>query len=963
MDRRNFGQWGLELSAEEFSRALAALGVLYQTGIHNLQFTAEELEARLRRKFSNARSPIQYFFNEQFTGGYIRTIPPAHLFAEAWRRATQEYREDPDDRYPAQDKERLRLEVQRESEADSFWLVEQLSRPEVGVSSVYMRVDEPSADVGWNWPLQVGFLPDSASQKLREAIEELRDIQDWMRPLLKLVNISPGCHTCDLLLMPMTLREALAAALKATTPIEADCVLVLGQVKEAPPCIYPLVSALRSQIRTAGVGLSYVPYERRQEWFGEIIRELSHNDPLDVALYRACRRVKTRTPLLMAARRLVDFSRVSKTVRALSETLASVTESDERIEITDDNSANLGIPAGHYPLPELGKRLRERLQDELKNFPFDSERHMATTIADLNTRAKPIIAAVPFLPAPPPRRIQAQVFDLSAPGERQLLRHALRANAPHAVVVRVGAENQEWVTADKDFHEPVWTNETEQELTVVFSESQLLSEPQTSTIILPHTGDSTECQFFFHVKEGITRIGARMIVLHRNRVLQTALLTAPVVADPAESAENDAITLTIEAVVRPGMGDLEGRQRFDAALVLNHDTERVPGVTKIVGQHASFNAPPDLDKEVRKFDKELTEIANYPDKFKGSLDLPATVEMLVYFARQGSLLYKSIVGDRIEDDAIAGAKRIQVISAEPEARLPIEFFYERRAPKKDAGLCPHAIAALERGECLDTCPAESEQSSVVCPLGFWGLTRVLERHAHTKEFNQTNLDGQYRLQAEPVSTRRHLDVLSAAVLAASNKVDNKVQGGVAKVQAALDSVLKKPVKVAKSWEEWTDEVEKDAPTMLVLLAHTAKSEDETEQELEISDGKPGTRLPVAEIEAEYVRAPETNPPPMIFLMGCETGAPEMNFLGFVPQFRRLGAAIVLCTGATIMGHQAVPVTEEFVKTLARHSAQGNASFGDTMLAVRRKMLAQGLPMVLCLMAYGDADWQLGNMQP
>jgi hypothetical protein len=880
-------------------------------------------------------------------------LPSARLLADAWAVFIPEYKEEYEDRYTPQDKKRLRLEVIYPGDAGLFWLVEQLSRPEVGIASVYARVDEPSTSVGWHWPLKVGLLSDQKSVELYQALRSLQRDVDWIARLFELIKLSPKQETCDLLLIPNDIRAALASRLQSTSSIKADCVIILERAKESPQRVFPLLAALRSQIRTSGIGLAYVPSKDIAQWFSEVIRELSHNDPIDVALYRACRRMKTRPPLLVAARRLADFSRISKSIKALGEQLINAGASDQLIEITSDNSINLNLPTGNFP-PEI---IGERLRDGVSDFPFDSERRMATTAADLADRARGVLEAAP-VPEPQARRILTQVFDLSIPGENRRVERALRINAPHVAVVRIGTESEGWIPADISFPDTeLPANEDEHKLTVVFSEPRLLPEPQTATILLPRVGDSSECKFYFHTHEGITQVEARIIILHRNRVLQTALLRAPVIAEPSDAPDNSKVELLIEATIRPGMQDLDYRRRFDAALVLNHDAKRVPGIAAIADNHASFYSQPELDKEIRFFDGALSGIADDPEKYSGGLTAAATVELLRDFAQHGSLLYESIVDDKIANDAIAHAQRIQIISAEPEARLPVEFFYDRKAPRHDAVLCPQAATALESGHCAGTCPAGDDQSSVVCPLGFWGMTRVIERHTHSKEFTKASINGDFRFQAEPVSTRQYLNVLSSALMAASDRVDKKSPGGVASVQSVLETVTKKTPRLARSWEEWITGINAESPSILVLLPHTAVASN-TLQELEISDGADGTQLLVSELEPRYVRDPNSNPPPLVLLIGCETGAPDITFLGFVTKFRRIGAAIVVSTGATILGRHAAPVAREFVNQLSQQVSGGGVSFGDIMLTVRRKLLAQGLPMVFCLMSYGDADWQL-----
>jgi hypothetical protein len=59
-----------------------------------------------------------------------------------------------------------------------------------------------------------------------------------------------------------------------------------------------------------------------------------------------------------------------------------------------------------------------------------------------------------------------------------------------------------------------------------------------------------------------------------------------------------------------------------------------------------------------------------------------------------------------------------------------------------------------------------------------------------------------------------------------------------------------------------------------------------------------------------------------------------------------------------LGRHAIPVAEEFVREMKAQCGT-NQTFGDVMVKVRRKILGEkGLPMVLCLWAYGDADWRI-----
>jgi hypothetical protein len=943
MDRGSFGLWGLDLAPEDFACALAALGVVWSHVMIRYAGSAAEdtadsaesftqlLTAQALESLQNER-PILWDLPFEPTRLSAGPSPPAHLLATAWQTFSPQYASQ------------LRLELGfiNHPVDEPFWLVEQLARPEVGLASVYVDYHDHTYEIGWNWPLRIGFLADADSQQLRQQLVQ----NFWAGRLWDPVTLAAGRDDCDLLLLPSGIRDALATVLATRVSVRADCILALGRVEEAPI----LLATLVSQMHTGGIGLVYVPVKDREKWLNALLDELAHNHPLDVALFNASKQAQTRVPLLFANHRLARFSRVARHIDKMSERFLSLAIDEATMPVSPQVANSLGLPPGPSPLRSIGERLRDRKP----HFRWDHESGTGNDIAELG-RAAPVALENVVPSEPQARWIQAQVFDKSDPQNPQILRRALRANAPHTVAVRIGARGEDWVAADAPFPE-IPEAEGVRELTVVFAEPRLMPEPQVATIRLPPRGNSTVDEFYVHTRAGIERIEARITVLYENRILQTALLRASVVADPLEAPPDRTIEVAIEAVIRPGVEGLVHRNRFDAALILNHDMGHRAGVTKIADRRASFIAPPKLDDEIRWFDDQLSRIADDPDAFAGGLAAQGTVDILREFAKHGRLLYESIVQDRGVDDAIACAIRLQVIAAQPEARLPIEFFYDREAPDPHASLCPQAIEALTSGACTPACPDLVHQSSVICPLGFWGLNRVIERHAHDKAFTSPLPNWDFTLQAEPVAVRPALNVLAEALIAASHRVEKKSPGGIATVQAEIEAAIKRHPVLVTLWSDWVAEVAAKSPSLLILLVHTEYG-DNNLQQIEIGEG---AWLEVVYLKEQYIRDPRTKPPPLVLLIGCETGAPELTFHGFVAKLRRSGAAIVVSTGSTILGRHAIPITCAFVGLLARISSASEASFGDVMLKVRQRLLAQGLPMALCLMAYGDADWRLGS---
>ena len=118
----------------------------------------------------------------------------------------------------------------------------------------------------------------------------------------------------------------------------------------------------------------------------------------------------------------------------------------------------------------------------------------------------------------------------------------------------------------------------------------------------------------------------------------------------------------------------------------------------------------------------------------------------------------------------------------------------------------------------------------------------------------------------------------------------------------------------------------------------------------------------------YVR-PSGEAPPIVFLLGCDTASTAQQFSTHVGYFRRAGAAIIVSTVATVLGEHAVKVgtaiaTKMLAAAKADHSDQAlnhsdeNYQFGEVLRDAKRQALLDSLPMALCVVAFGDADWRL-----
>lgn len=905
-----------------------------------------------------------------------------HEFLQKWEEVTSarrrefaanEFKRAEESKYRLRQRPfRLRYEFYTEPEY-AIDLANRLVYPGDEEISVYFRTEDLDGDVGWHWPLRIGVLPDDASAQLLDELKSHVDNKDWMVSLVELVRLDSETDNCDLLLIPTNIQEASETISNLGIRITADCAVAIGPTTDDRVDLATIIEIFNDNISTAGIGIAPCNGSL-DKWFVTLIRELSHNEPIDVALFSACIDAGRQPPFLAASRKLIEFSKLAESIKSIGDELLKAPPSAQPIPIEHDDAEVFGIQPRDYHPKDIGEIFRSHTD----KFMFDQERRSGARSVHVTRSAKRSMRQSQKAEKPEPRFIQATVCDMSTdtvPPPK--LENALRAGAEHTAVVRIGPSEEGWLQNANEFA-PSLPDKKTHTLTVIFTEPRLFDNPRVSSITLPPEGSSTPCEFTFRVPEEVEKIEARISIVYRNRVLQTALLIADAVADPATTIGEHKIRIVPEAVVRADFAGLNERRNFEGAFILNHDSTNAPGLTAIKDKYVSFSSLSDVDEFAKRVDEFMTKVAAYPEKYAGKLDTPATVTLLCDLAKHGRILFRALAGSPRGNmreifsalSPTAGPKitqRIQIISAKAETRLPMEFLYDRKAPANSyAKLCPKAEDALKEDGCFADCDGIKEPDKHVCPMGFWGLSKIIERHTFNSDHTETIVDGNFRFQSEPVEGRKHLEIFREVLFGASKKADaievrsgetvSVEPGGIRKLLSVLKTVTNSKFQKVTSWDDWRNKINSiPSPTALLLLTHTEKSGSVPALEIE-----EGVLVEMQSIEEDYVYLKREFSPPVVFLIGCETGASDIDFMKFTAQFRLSGAAIIVSTGAPIRGRHAVPVTVELLKQLKEHSEKPAVSFGQAMRLVKQSMLADGFPMVLTLMTYGDADWQIGT---
>ena len=167
----------------------------------------------------------------------------------------------------------LRVEVDaswRHGNASPMWIVEELSRPAVGLASVYVDASLPPEQVArtaWTWPLDVGLLSDDASRRLGTTLAA----DHWAGHLFDLVEIGSDHETCNCSCCRSGLPGIRDA--RVQTPVRASCVLLLGELGEPWDRARPMLQTIEAHARAGATRILRVPETKRGLWFHELVRE------------------------------------------------------------------------------------------------------------------------------------------------------------------------------------------------------------------------------------------------------------------------------------------------------------------------------------------------------------------------------------------------------------------------------------------------------------------------------------------------------------------------------------------------------------------------------------------------------------------------------------------------------------------------------------------------------------------
>lgn len=501
-------------------------------------------------------------------------------------------------------------------------------------------------------------------------------------------------------------------------------------------------------------------------------------------------------------------------------------------------------------------------------------------------------------------------------------------------------------------HELPWRDSEPIALQVVLAVLDGRDEAQVGELKLPRRGVSSICTFEFKPQRlGPLRI--RLTIHHGNRILQTATIEATVVATLSRVPERaPAARSQTEMIVHENLDAIVDRRPFDASLLLNHTADGSATATANGGGGAYIAS---LDASLANLETIsclLQDIARNSRAHTERLRSKVNSAWLSQLAREGHFVYRNLVLDYIDHSPAAerlrNARYLQIVTARPDAVVPLEFVYEYGFPDQDARLCNEAEKALAAGRCPETCSRKKRPERFVCPLGFWGLSRVIERHVH----DPTLPTPAFVKADENTPDRKQLILQGPSLLAASKQVP---KARVTALGKKLQSFWRSGVTVVNNWSDWLAAV-KRKPVLFVVLPHASGSGSNISLEIN------GDTLESARIERPYVYPPDaTGSPPIVLLLGCNTAgvADTKTYARHITVFRQARSAIVLATTAAVVwGEDIAKVAEDVLEELQRAALGKEACFGDILREAKCRAVRRSQLVAVCLAAIGDADWRI-----
>lgn len=815
--------------------------------------------------------------------------------------------------------------------------------------SVYLDFPGPSTNIYMKWPLRLGYIPGNKAEFSLNKAHEMWPSRDNSA----VFGIGREHDNCDFLVFDGNSEQLITEIKKLPVRMKCNLFILRGPAEDADPGFQVNICEMLSVCHANGFvaireTVGDLPFS---DFLNQSVENLSHNLHLDSAFARVLYEMKSidPDPLIFLGKKLAGFrleQQVKQTIRKIM-----MMPPETKIEVPRHTLSRMNFDMAP-PITRNASDLQKAIgRKGFSNVQYHGESMGATGLSELHKA---------MAEAPAPEHVEIKRKERYISARTYQLRDGKFVEEKRALLVGLPAKSNVWIGPREEgaIQNDVLIDITKLPpqieawgLTVVLSEPNHIPEPMIRKIELPQDGKSTICEFEYTIKKAVDFEG-RITVLHRGRVIQTAVFMMPVVENLAEMPAEDKFRIRDIIPVKTDIGNIKDRSQYDLAIVMNQNNDGKPFAHMYGKDDAWLANLEGVDAIMQSINGLLSRVAESVEDYKGGLKSEKGLELFRQLIYKGCELNDRLIKVRLhtENDKskFLESDYFQIITTNgSEAIVPFEFIYQHDAPRPDAKLCNDWEKALSGDfDCTANCDRNFRGN--ICPLGFWGLSKIIERQSLASEEFRADLPA-YVIRTEADENRNPLAFGNNCLVAASVNVENK---DLQKVIGDIENTLGTPPIQATSWSNWETIVQEQGPLLLIAMPHHEQADPAT---LEINND---TTIGVL-IYDTHVRKTGQADPPIVALLGCDTVGTALQYGTFIEKFRLEGAAIVIGTVATVFGKHATMVADMIVKGLKQGSEQDkNNRMGEIMRAMKRKAMLDGLMMALCVVAFGDADWKL-----
>jgi len=451
------------------------------------------------------------------------------------------------------------------------------------------------------------------------------------------------------------------------------------------------------------------------------------------------------------------------------------------------------------------------------------------------------------------------------------------------------------------------------------------SKPRSARLLLPRTGASAPAIFSYTVLPNCA-IDMRFVVSEGTCILQTARL---------QGEAGGPIHFFVEAFNSPVD---QHKSSFDVALLVNSSLGNTPSATILTSEgihltELEYRGLTDTRDELRA----MLETCLIPDTpFSSSL---------FNLANCGKVLLDGL-RDLVPDWPRA-MHRVQ-LTTPANTHFPIEYLYDGDIPdNEDAALCDKRADCLKSGTAIRNCEIRAKRQQL-CPMGFLGITSVIERRTWDKSMDKKL----WLKQASDVAERNRISDLRRALFAASDRADEFDDDHVpatfrvtrtADIAALLNGWRR------DNWHDWKQAIAAIHPKLLVLVPHIENNH------LHIGDEQ---KLALAAVSRPHIG----NSEPVVIAIGCNSAIGLTSYASLPAILLREGAKVVIAALTSVLGRFANTAAAALTTKLISASLSSSpVTVGELITSLRREFLAKDNAMGMVLIAFGDADCCLGDL--